>query len=318
MSRLSVVIPARGEPFLLPTVQDLLKNAAGDIEVIVVLEGWWPDPPLPHDDKRLRVIHHGKAKGMREAINAGLRIATGEYLMKIDAHCLVGPGFDEILKADCDGDWLVVPRRYGLDPYAWTTNNAETRKAPIDAHFLSYPYVAGRSGGGLHGTVWTERAKARLDHLVDDEMSSQGSCWFATRKHWERIGPMEIAKYGNFIQEFQELGCKTWLGGGRVVVNKKTFYAHLHKGKTHGRGYWISKKEMGDGAKFAVDYWMNDRWAERVRDMRELVARFWPVPTWPVASDGSLDWDEVERKTAEFTKIYQSGKHDFSPMGFEM
>lgn len=272
----SVLIPSRNERFLEPTVKSLLEKATGDIEIVVVLDGYWPDPPLPSDD-RLKLIHFGQARGMRPAINAAAEVARGDYLMKLDAHCLVDEGFDEKLKADCDGDWIVVPRRYSLDAENWCRRT----KTPIDAHYLSYPFRPDDGIGGLHGSPWTQRARTRLDVELDDEMSSQGSCWFMTQKHWQRLGDMEIEKYGNFIQEFQELGLKTWLGGGRVVCNKRTWYAHLHKGKKYGRGYFIGRQEQDRGARFAERYWMLDEWAERKRDLRWLIEKFAPVPTWP-------------------------------------
>jgi hypothetical protein len=110
------------------------------------------------------------------------------------------------------------------------------------------------------------------------------------RDHWNFLGEMEISKYGNFIQEFQELGLKTWLGGGEVKVNKKVTYLHLHKGRRFGRGYFISKQEMQAGADFATDFWMNNKWEGRVHDMRWLIEKFSPVPSWPADLDEVPTW----------------------------
>lgn len=292
--RVSIIIPSRNEQFHLAdgtfhdlignTVRDLHAHAKGDIEIISVLDGYWPDPALP-DLPNLVVLHKGQAGGMRPAINDGALMASGEFLMKLDGHCSLSDGFDLQLKADYadNRDWLMVPRRDRLDADTWGLQ--VTGKPPIDYHYLSYPFERPNDPScGMHGTIWTDRIRARAnnpDYLIDDEMSSQGSCWFAHRDHWNRIGPMEIDKYGNFIQEFQELGLKTWLGGGAVKINKKVTYLHLHKGKRFGRGYFISKNEMQGGADFATSYWMNDRWAERKHDLRWLIEKFAPVPTWP-------------------------------------
>lgn len=286
MGRVSVLIPSRNEAFLAPTVQDVLAKARGDVEVVVVLDGYWPNPPLP-SDPRLRILHWGEAHGMRPSINAAVQVTTGDWLMKLDAHCLVAEGFDVTLAAECEDNWIVVPRRYALDPAAWAIQ--PNPKGPIDYHYLSNPFERpGDPSCGLHGTPWRARSANRADILLDEEMSSQGSCWFMARRHWDGMGPMDAAAYGNFIQEFQELGLKTWLGGGQVMVNKRTFYAHLHKGRTHGRGYYISSREQARGAAFAIDYWMHNRWPGRVHDLRWLIERFWPVPTWP--ADLSQVW----------------------------
>jgi glycosyltransferase involved in cell wall biosynthesis len=282
MSKVSVILPSRNEPYLSQTIDAVLRNAEGDVEVIAVLDGYWPVPAL-RSDPRLVLLHRGTAQGMRPGINAGVAVARGEWLMKLDAHCDVSQGFDRILKTECDRDWIVVPRRMSLDPDNWCKE--ENGKSPVDAHYLSNPIERpGDPSCGLHGTVWNQRARQRIDVLLDEEMSSQGSCWFMHRDHWNRLGPMEVAKYGNFIQEFQELGLKTWLGGGKVMVNKKCHYLHWHKGK-RGRQYFISKQEMRSGADFATRYWMTDSWPERVHNLKWLIERFWPVPGWPTDLD---------------------------------
>lgn len=299
MPKVSVLIPSRNEQFLPKTVTDILTKARGDIEIIAVLDGYWPNPPLP-EDSRLHLIHKGKAQGMRPAITSAAALAKGQYLLKTDAHCMFEEGFDVKLVEDYHEDnWVVVPRRYSLDAENWCI--METGKAPIDAHYLSYPFEANRAGAGLHGTVWNARARDRKHILLDEEMSSQGSCWFMSKKHWDTlIYPMEVERYGNFIQEFQEVGMKTWLSGGKVMINKKTWYAHLHKGKQYGRGYWISKNEMHEGSLAAVDWWMNNRWTQRIHDLEWFIDRFWPVPSWPE------NWQSLPRTIPGYTvKVFE-------------
>jgi len=47
VAKVSVLIPARKEPYLLQTIDDLFANAAGEIEVITVLDGPLPDYEIP-------------------------------------------------------------------------------------------------------------------------------------------------------------------------------------------------------------------------------------------------------------------------------
>lgn len=282
MSKLSIIIPSRNEQFLPNTVADIFKNTTGDIEVIVVLDGYWPvdaeNRMLLPDDPRLILIHRSTPHGMRAAINAAASVARGEYLMKVDAHCSFQEGFDEILQADCDGDWIVIPRRYSLDPDHWQPNLAKT---PIDYEYLRYAYYK-PDEVGVHGTVWPERARARRHLLIDENMSFQGSCWFMPAAHFKRLGGMQEEGYGTFIGEPQEIGLKTWLGGGKTMINKKTWYTHLHKGQRFGRGYSIGKQGLIDGNAYSVDFWMhNHPFPGRIHDLAWLIERFWPVPTWP-------------------------------------
>ncbi len=282
MSKVSIVIPSNKEIFLQKTIDDIVKKAKGDYEIIAVLDGYWPDPILK-DYPNLHLIHKTNVEGMRPAINDAVRISKGDYIMKADGHCMFEEGFDEIMKADCEDDWISVPRRRSLEPEAWTI--LDNGKAPIDYHYLAWPF-RNPEEVGMHGNPWVERAKERKDILIDDEMSSQGSCWFMSRKHFDRLGGLQCKGYGTFIQEFQEIGNKTWLLGGRVVINKKTWYAHLHKGKTYRRGYYISQKKMVDGALYSTWFWLTDQLKDRKYNFKWLVEKFWPIPTW------SLDWEK--------------------------
>lgn len=280
MSKVSIIIPSRNEIFLQKTVIDLLQKGS-DIEIIAVLEGYWPDPPLV-EDKRLIILHRGKATGMRNAINSAAAIASGEWLMKTDAHCLFIEGYDEIMKSSCDHDWIMIPSRYSLDYENWGIAN--TGRARVDYHYLSCP-LTNKDGFSMHGQVWTERARERLnkpEYMIDDEISFQGSCWFMHKDHFNNfLGGMSTVGYGSFTQEAQEIGIKTWLGGGRVVVNKNAYYAHLHKGKTFGRGYSMNKGENVAGGNWSAAYWTSNLWKKRVHNFDWLIDKFWPMPTWP-------------------------------------
>jgi glycosyltransferase involved in cell wall biosynthesis len=277
MSKVSVIVPSRGERFLPQTVADLLSKG-GDVEVIAILDGYLPDPPLK-PDKRLVVIHKAQALGMRAAINGAAEIATGKFIMKCDAHCMFGEGYDEILQADCDDNWMVIPRRYSLDAENWERKDKEC----IDYHFYFYPY-AHPEDLGLHARPWYERGRERRDILVDEELTTQGSCWFMSRSLWDRVGPLQEEGYETFMGEPQELGFRVQLGpwNGLMMVNKKTWYAHLHKGKQYGRGYFMSNEERRRGNAYSFDFWWNNRWTERAHDLAWLIDRWMPIPTWPV------------------------------------
>ena len=218
--KLSVIIPARNEQWLGRIVTDILEKAYGDIEVIAVFDGYVPTD-FPLDNNRVITIVHQRAHGMRPSVNEAAALAHGEFLMKCDAHCMFAEGFDVELKSECDGDWLVVPRRYGLDPERWVRDDSAR-----DAHYLTFPYYYRDKRPALRGETWKQRARERAHVLIDDEMTSQGSCWMMHTEYFHRFGGVDAEHYGPFVHEFQELGNRTWLSGGRVVVNKRTWYAH--------------------------------------------------------------------------------------------
>ncbi len=282
----SVIIASRNEKYTQRTIDDLLSKAGGPVEIILILDGWWPDPQIK-DDARVHILHNGVHHGLRAGINSGAQLAHGKYLMKTDAHCMFEQGWDLILKSDCDSDWLCVPRRVSLDGPNWCIAN--TGRQPVDYEFISYPYVEMNTTVRV-GNVWKDRARERLDVLIDDDMSFQGSCWFTHKSYFlKTIAPLQEENYGTFILESEEVGNKVWLSGGRVIINKKTKYAHWHKGKENGRGYFVDRRDLIRGRRFHIDYWMNNKWPGLTRKFEWLVDHFWPVPTWPE------NWKELEK-----------------------
>lgn len=286
--KVSIIIPDRnGQPFLQQTIDGLLSAAEGDIEVIVVADGVWPDPVLKQHPQVI-LLHHGTVHdnyGMRESINKGIAISSGKYIMKIDEHCQVPPGFDTILKADCDDDWVVVPRRKRLDAENWKLQ--EDGRPDIDYMYIEYPFAKEfDKTQGLHGAEWRERAKERASILVDDNPTMQGSCYFTTRAYWDKLFPngMDNENYGSFTQEAQEISMAVWFSGGRFIVNKKVWYAHYHKGK-RGKGYGFSreqyKKHMEGterGRLYCINKWLNTK--EYLHDFEWFINRFPDMPGW--------------------------------------
>lgn len=295
---LSVVIPSADPRFLRQTVDGLFANAAGPVEVIVSCDGYTPDLP---ERKGLTVLTHPRL-GMRGALNAARSHVRGDYVMKTDEHCLFAPGYDEVVKADCPDRALLIPRRYSLDAENWCVEN--NPKGPRDYHYLTSPVwsIRERHDYSIQGMEWPERTRARLHgHDVDETLSLQGSCYVMTRAHYERLGPLSEVGYGSFAQEPQELGLKTQLGGGVMLTTKRTWYAHLHKGKKYGRGYRPDRAEIASGHEYSAWYWLTDQWAERAMDFKDFIARWLPLPGWP--ADTLERWDYYFPKGATLEQL---------------
>jgi len=280
-NKVSILIPSRNELFLTQTIKDVLAKAAGDIEVIVNVDESWPTELV--EDKRVTYLHPDKPMGMRYGINSCVAVSKGEYLLKTDGHCMFAPGFDLALKADMQKNWIVIPGRHSLDAETWTI--AQNGKSRRDYHYLCYPDPLKNHDLGIHGVEWPDRSRARVnDHKydIDDTMSFQGSCWFMEREWFtDFLGGMHEYGYGTFSQEPQEIGMKTWLGGGEIKVNKKTWYAHLHKGKQYGRMYHQNGSEIVHGHNYSAWFWATNQWDKRIHDIDWFIDKFWPVPTWP-------------------------------------
>ena len=294
---LSVVIPSRVDEYLNKTVEDILAKAKGKIEIIAVLDGYWTQVL---NDKRVRVVHFGQHKGMREAISAGMAIATGEYVMKCDEHIMFDEGFDEKLKADCEDGWVVIPRRKRLDAEKWEL--IEDGRPDIDYMYIEYPFLKPYDKTqGLHGAEWKRPERAAI--LIDDTPTMQGSCYFMNRKTWDKWFPngLDTENYGPFTQEAQEISMIAWLSGGRVIVNKKTWYSHLHKGKS-GKSYRFTTEQYKQHAEwnergrvYCINRWLNDP------KFKFFIKKFPDMPNWE-------NWEE--RIKTDRLKDYSTLKYE--------
>jgi len=249
---LSVIIPSYKDPLLQKTIDSLLENAEGEIEIIAVLDGYWPEVPLKNDD-RVRIVQLGENKGMRNAINAGVRIARGEYLMRTDEHAMFGKGYDVILTDGLKDNWIVTPRRFFLDTEKWEVMD----EPPVDYMKLKIARVSDGKGGLVDkfaGVNWPNRAKLRKNKMIDETMAMQGSCWVMTKKLWLTvIKELQTEGYGSHYQDSHEMQFKVWQAGGKLMVNKNTWHAHKHRKfpRTHGYGGQLAR----DGFAYALSIW---------------------------------------------------------------
>jgi glycosyltransferase involved in cell wall biosynthesis len=270
MARTTLIIPSRKERFLNNTIQDALNNATGDLEIIVVQDGYIiPDNELIKD-QRVHYMHLPDMGHMqkRQGINAAVSIANGEFIMASDAHCMFGKGFDEILSRDCTDNMIMIPRRYKLEPISWTVNK---EWGYVDYEYWMYrEYVKGI----LKPYRWSRPERENI--MIDDTLAFQGSCWFMRKDYFKKMGFMKIEGYTGWGQEDVELSMETYLAGGRIVVNKNTWYAHLFKGKTYGRMYHAPVSQTTETRNWAFNYWC----IQRKDDFLKVLKRFAPIPNW--------------------------------------
>ncbi len=226
---LSVIIPSYKDPLLHKTIESLLQNAEGEIEIIAVLDGYWPSQLIVNDE-RVRVVHLGRNSGMREAINAGVAIARGEYLMRTDEHCAFGRGYDVILTRDCQPNWIMTPRRFFLDPIKWEVMDIP----PVDHMKLKIVNV----GNGFKKFSGVE-APGDDTQAIEESMAMQGSCWVMKKDWWDKVvGELQTEGYGPHYQDSHEMVFKAWQAGGKLMVDKNTWHAHKHRDfpRTHNNG----------------------------------------------------------------------------------
>jgi glycosyltransferase involved in cell wall biosynthesis len=275
---LTIIIPSRNEEFLTKTIKDVLEKATGQIEVFPIIDGEEPtelveDPRVTY----LRLPRKHKTLQKRHGINLAASKAKGEYIMWCDAHCMFDKGFDEVLIRDHQPNWVQVPRRYSLDPDSWAIR---TWNPTVDYELIYYRDLF--EGKIINTRLWKARAQERAGIMIDDVMTLQGSCAFMTKDWFNKMGYMQIEGYTGWGQEGEEICFKTCLNGGRVVVNKNTWYAHLHKGNQYKRTFLLTRHQIKVSRDFSYDYWV----LKQKEFFISHIERFLPISGWPE------DWRE--------------------------
>jgi glycosyltransferase involved in cell wall biosynthesis len=295
MRDLSVIIAARNEMFLPQTVANVLKKLRADTEVIVVLDGAWPEVPLPQND-RLNIIYHSESTGQRQACNEAVRLSRAKYIMKLDAHCTVGLGFDTVLinsAQELGRETTQIPMQFNLHAFDWVCPNGHRRYQgpsgvckecgqPTVRDILMKPRWnrmtnRWRFDKDLKFNYWQSKQKTGYIKTL----SCLGACWFMERERYWDIGGMD-EEHGSWGQMGTELGCKSWLSGGRMVTNMNTWFSHMFRtqGGDFSFPYEMHGRDQHKAQKHSRDIWLNNKWPKAKYSLKWLLQKFWPIPGW--------------------------------------
>jgi hypothetical protein len=116
---------------------------------------------------------------------------------------------------------------------------------------------------------------------LNETMSLQGSCFMTTRDKYFELNLCDEA-FGSWGSQGLEVAIKTWLSGGRVVCNKKTWYGHMFRtqGEEFGFPYPLSGRQVSRAKQMAKEIFFNNKWEKQIKPLSWLLNRFWPVPGW--------------------------------------
>lgn len=339
MTDLSILIPARNEMFLRHTVEDILKNIRGDTEVITVLDGQWADPPIAQHDK-VNIIYHSSPVGQRAATNEAAKLSEAKYIMKCDAHCAFDEGFDVKMIGEMQDDWTMVPRMYNLHVFDWvcecghriyqgpTPNSCPECYGQMKREILwrakpSPTTDAMRFDRQMRFQYWMAYKKRQEGDIVDT-MSLLGACWMATRDKFFELDLCD-EKHGSWGQMGTEVACKTWLSGGRLVVNKKTWFAHMFRtqGGDFGFPYIQSGRQVNEAREYSKRLWLENSWDKAKYPLSWLIDKFAPVPDWHKAkgivyyTDNKLDPNIMKACQVQLNRIWADSNIEIVSVSLE-
>ena len=300
MSKVSIIIPTRDSEYHInKTVENIYQNATGDFEVLIGYDGdhFWS---LQEHYPNLREFCADGDVGLKIKINALASMATGKYIFKADSHCAFGKGFDEILQADMKDDWVVMPR-FKIIKEDWSIQMRDGQEEFYDYFYLCCPFTDPKGFRFKAGGHWKDRTQERLNNLyvmpktmepidlIDETPQIHGSGWFMTKDRFFELGGFPNIDPHGHAQEPLWIALKNWTEGGKTMVNKKTWYAHLHQ-DSKDRVYPEDKGHTERTYRLTAEYWLKHPKFEW------FIEKFMPMPTWPE------NWRELLHKWREDNK----------------
>ena len=328
---LSICIPARNEVFLKNTIEDIVAHKEAKTEVIAVLDGEWANPPIEqHLD--VKIIYVPESIGQRAAQNMAVRLSKAKWVAKMDAHVSIDQGFDrkmiEFMEKHPEDTCVSVMKN--LHAFEWVCYHNYCGWTKYQGPTPEKCGKCGRSDKVRKRMVWKPRRginsvsygfdpephfqyfeayKHREPYLTDkkekgytESMSLQGSCFMCSREnYWKRnLCDESLGSWGN---QGIEVACKTWLTGGKVLVNYETWYAHMFR--TQGVGFSFPYPASGrEHLKTKRRVWNSIKKGGipgQIYPVSWLVERFWPI-SWST-KDGVKSWIDTDLKELKKTEF---------------
>jgi len=292
---LSILIPSRNEEFLARTIQDILENMEGDTEIIVGLDGKWAEPRIL-DHPKVTIVHVSESIGQRAMTNQLCRLSKAKYVLKCDAHCAFDKGFDVKMMKLMEPDITMIPVMRNLHAFDWVCPDGHRRYQspsgpcticgkPTVKDVVWIPKTnpqstAYRFDKTMHFQYWNAFGKAQKGDLTET-LSIQGSCFMLTReKYWE-LDICSDTQFHSWGQQGVEVALKTHLSGGRVLVNRTTWYAHMFR--TQGGDFSFPYPQKGSlvqkNRQISRELFQQNNWKGAKHSFEWLIKKFNP-PDW--------------------------------------
>lgn len=293
--------------FLKNTIEDALDKIEADTEIIAVLDGSWADPPVEQHE-RVNIIYVNRAVGQRGAQNLACRLATGKYVMKVDAHCGFDQGFDrKMLEAfgKTGDDVTMVPIMRNLWAFDWKCFGCGKRvyqnptpeecpdcgrddkwkrkiiwKGKSNPQSKSYCFDSAPHFQYFNEYKKSDEYKEDVKTGITKTMSLQGSCFMLTRDNYWKWEVCD-EKAGSWGNQGIEVALATWLSGHEVLVNHSTWYAHMFRtNPTFTFPYEMHGSRVQKTKRYIWNKFLKKKHPKQKYPVSWLVKRFWPVKGW--------------------------------------
>jgi hypothetical protein len=207
------------------------------------------------------------------------------------------------MMADMQDNWTMVPLMRNLHAFDWVCPDGHRRyQGPSGVcdkcgkettrDILWKPKenprsIAYRFDKEMHFAYWNDWGKKQPGELTES-LSIQGSCFMVTRDKYFDLD-LCSEEFNSWGQQGVEVACKTWLSGGRVIINRKTWYAHMFRtqGGDFSFPYENPQSKVVENRKISRELFAEDKWPKAIHKFQWLINKFQP-PEWEVKIDKAM------------------------------
>lgn len=311
MAKLSIIIPARNEEFLVQTINDILSKTGDETEIIVGLDGYWPPTPI-EDNPRVKIFHVSEPIGQRAMSNQLVRLSKSRYVAKVDAHCAFDDDFGNKMLdffKEVGDDIVAVPIMRNLHAYDWVCPDGHRRYQsppnpcadcgkPVEkeVRWIGKPrpestsYCFDKEPHFQYFKEYTKRPeyhKMVSEKCYNETMSLQGSFFMATRHNYWKYELCD-ERAGSWGNQGIEVACAAWLSGLRVLCNHKTWYAHFFRVGGIGFPYENKNSDVLKTKNYIQEKYWKMKNKQQIHSVKWLLEKFAPVPGWTEESINKL------------------------------
>jgi glycosyltransferase involved in cell wall biosynthesis len=165
---ISIIVPVYNmERYLDRCMSSILKQTYKNLEIILVDDGSTDSSPKMCDnyavsDSRIKVVHKENG-GLSDARNAGIRIATGDYIGYVDSDDWIELDMYERMHNACvENNAQLAVCRYFREYDNKTINDGTERLEILDRNEILKIYITDKDGYMVYNSVWSKLFKREL------------------------------------------------------------------------------------------------------------------------------------------------------------
>lgn len=235
MNKISIIIPVYNvEKYLPQCLESIVNQTYQNLEIIMINDGSTDSCPKICDDyakkdKRIKLIHKQNG-GLSDARNAGLKIATGDFISFVDSDDLVALDFfrtlsETLLENDADIAECEFQKFVHKEKIKYVPDRTEN----LAQLFEGEKIMEGLIKGPLHVMVWNKLYKIELvrDLLFPVNRISEDAFW-------------TYKVYGECVKT--------------VKINKELYFYRQRESSIMSSKYSIKRLDSLDAYEEKIDY----------------------------------------------------------------